>query len=514
VSFFILKIIMFVYNKKMSSNVFADSTAPGFTNPQSVRYSNLLPIGTPASTKMVSFSASNPANYTPDGVSEIEIPISYPGFLDGGNSYLQFTLESLSTIAGGAANILTRLDGSAYSLFSRIRIENPDGSIVMDLNESPTLMAVMQDVVYSEEFKNSIGGVSQGCSQTRWVGNTTNDDVAAVAVGRYYPVAVSKDQDLAGVVMTVGAANARTFTLPLLSILNAEKYIPLHKISRGGRGLTLKLTLAPARQCIRTSVGTQALAVDQAAANILAYSISNCTFEGMVVNFGDNFNAQFDQVMSGGGVSLHLSNWTHQRVPLNAGASQSLAISARYKSIKSIIVVLRSTAELITARSDHYRVASRSTMATTSYQWRIGSELVPSKRVEISARNPGRAMHELLRAFGYSAGKIHGSRGSGITVDNYYLPEFVEGTQTGQTAIAAGAAGITTNNAGACSKFAIGIDLESYVNENLESGLNSSDTMLPIFLELIGTIVAGSADVYINFDSIYNVSNAGVTMAS
>ena len=71
------------------------------TAPNSVNYSNQLPLGIEAKSQRRLFFPSTGDAYSSDGSSIIRISLNYDGMLDTSQSYLKFDIKNNTTASAG-----------------------------------------------------------------------------------------------------------------------------------------------------------------------------------------------------------------------------------------------------------------------------------------------------------------------------------------------------------------------------------------------------------------------------
>jgi hypothetical protein len=163
-------------------------------------------------------------------------------------------------------------------------------------------------------------------------------------------------------------------------------------------------------------------------------------------------------------------------------------LSARFASLKSIFCTMRSKADgeqaFFPLSSTHFNLSS--------WNFRIGSQLVPSKQVSTLQES----YCELLKAIGSIADLNHEPS---INFQTYLK----DATPSASGEIAAGALAAATKS----NSFAIGLDLETYATSDRDSlwaGLNTLTSDVYLNADFAGGI--GAADISVRFDfySLYD----------
>jgi hypothetical protein len=483
----------------MSSNVFASDTQQGgYVNPPNLlKYSNVLPVGTPSSAKMQKMPPINGGTFKPTGTNVISIALQANAFLSGQESYLQFNIRN-----NGGNTIYPQ--SSAHSFFTRLRVLTGNAEIDR-IDQYGALMAMLSDYQLSKEYRESVGAITQGYA-------TCNISASAPMVGFHTQgttPAVDRYAEDVDIVFnydeTTGIApgDTRTFAIPIPCFLSLSKYIPLSRIS--GQ-LILELTLAPFRDAV-TSNG----AID--------YELTNVNYHATLVTFNEGFESAFDAVLAQGQVQLHSPTYRNYNAPAGLGG-YNVIIPDRARSIKSIFAIQRETAYINSVNNDQNRTDARAYDGMLAYQFRVGSSLFPAQ--EVDCLNGAESFTEMHKALGLSlAGTNH--NGTIVNPSNYVAQSFVAGRTVNQ-----GGAPIDGNDFDAdpysfvkssrlIGKYAIGIDLESMTRASpmVESGMNTKDLSLPVHLNVRRAgAVDCRCDVWTLIDQVVTLTALGELIVS
>lgn len=385
-------------------------------------------------------------------VVEFHIPCSANTFLDQSQSYLQFKLRARSSADMSDGGDTIRLDGNASAILHRLEIyhgsnllETIDNynvlhTLLTDLTvDNTTRGGVMGALMGTDETGQTLGDFPGeddlvGLSDTAASGSTENDyvvitsshsslgtgtadlatksrtDEIAVqvdAITSYLKTAVSnKDvvtnfrtgQDIGAALGTNSAhtfdtpdaAEYKTFCLPIaLSALlspASKKYLPLFAMQADS--LRLQLTLEDPNKCLVAS---------DAAAATLQYEIADLHYACQFVELTSEVcGAILQDGMANGGGALRISSESYrgfETTQLEGDTAFSFQVPARFSSVNSMYSMWRAVqaVQAVDKRSLTGRVQPK----TLKYQYRIGSNLVPSQRVD----SPEQALVEVLKTF-------------------------------------------------------------------------------------------------------------------
>lgn len=518
----------------MSANPLRDDR-PAFQVPQKLKYSGVLPLAIPSTTRTREFQAIS-SEYAYNNNRVIRIHIAANDFLSGNESYLRFTVRNESVDAGGNATQV-RIDHSAHSFFERVRIEGPDSTEIDRIDDYNVLAAMLGDFQHSPEWRTTQGNIMSGYSFER-----VADRIAGVNLF----------QDYDGYTAVLPANGTRTFTIPIIStFLSQSKMIPLKYM---GKGLVLELTLAEPSYCLvssTTAQGTVAAAQD----DVLNYRVSNVAYMGRLLSFNQMFEQAFEQVMSQGDnqgnpiIQFHSPTWRGHQHTLAGATDSNIPIAERASSVKSIFAVFRDQLTgAIANDSSVSKVGGRAKAGVRDYQFRIGSVLYPPNRVTVDETG-AEAYTELKKAFG----SLHSVDDMGaVRVDHYNaersqvarvaLPlnainilasaELIAalpgalGAGAGETANLVANLAIPAGIPAYTGKFALGIDMESFPHEKYQSGLDTTQHSMNIEL-LVGRVAAAvgppaveggipntRCDVYTLIDQVVTLTPTGDLMVS
>jgi hypothetical protein len=463
------------------SNIFQEDARATMVGPQNqmyalpknVKYSNVMPVGLPASSHTREFNTNNGATFSPTTNRTVRIPISAQSFLSPSESYLKFTVRN-----NGAQD--WKVQGSAFSFFSQLRLETSDNQAIDLIDNFAPLMSLLSDCQLPKTYRNSVGSVTMGYGTDTYV--ASNIGGAQVMI----------NPDLEGYTHEAVAGEDITFCIPLIGLLSSEKYLPLQKIR--GSGLVLQMTLNGMNDAV---IGTANAAV--------SWEISKAVYVGRLVNFDGKFLDAFDQVMAAGGIEIASPTY-HNQVTNSQTGDYSVNISARSRSIKSVFAIQRSVAALTHIDTTVPRTDARAYDDISQYNFKIGSIMYPQKPIAVEQGDAAEAFLELHKALGLQLN--HTTSGTIMHYGNYTTNEYTP-------AVAGDGAAVFAEPAYRC-KFAIGMDFESMApGSGLENGVDTASNNLAFSLDVKRTgVVPIQIDVYVLVDQFVKIQPDGSVMVT
>lgn len=267
----------------------------------------------------------------------------------------------------------------------------------------------------------------------------------------------------------------RTFGIPLISgFLNINRYLPTQFLS--GQGVQIEILWAPANEALFTPNGS-AVPVN--------YSVSDIYYEVPIVDFKQSeFYSSFKQMIDGGMVKFHGSNFVGNRKDYFASTSNTITIGSRQRSIKSIFACFRPNGRSQSVPKTSNRTLPPLSAATDNftYVFRLGSELYPPLPITVRANNVAELYSEILKSFA-----ILSSTKVDTVIDRYNL---------------LGSAGF------------IALDTEAFAQNSmkLERGLDTITNNLPMDLVVTSSVAfptSGASNIFLMHDVIYMLDSTG-----
>ena len=325
--------------------------------------------------------------------------------------------------------------------------------------------------------------------------------------GRYNEL-VGTRNDAIGAYYTTGAAFAATTTTYIPSLqVNSSEYYSLAGNATTTRYFCLNLisllgTLSPNQYIPLFAMTSAPLRLElQLVSNINQAIASTSAVTSIALNnveYIANFIKLSDQAMSMiygslGGQPLQFSvpdysnfQYTYTQINVNSTAQINFAIRAKYSSLKSLFVTIRDQG----TGTDTYFPFSTVTGGITSYYFRIGSNIVPTKAPD----NLPEMFSELLKAMGSMS-------------DLNYHPSIERASYETASSTALTTANYTATNSGS---FYIGLDLENYVTASKDAifaGYNSNtDDIFAVINLTPAANLTPRFDAFAMFDSVENNS--------
>jgi len=444
-------------------------TEESISYPLGVRYNIGISEGVAGSRNLIKFQAENPSTFTGLNNNSVRIPVSAGSFLDLKNAVLGFTVKNTS---GQVAT----LDGSCACIIQRLRILSVQGNEIERLDQYGQLHAIL------DQYAGSLTSLISNCAMdggARRVSSSVKQP--SVAVGASSTGLLSD-----GTTFVTGAIGGSiTIANPLggKGYLQEEADSLDNNVSRDYQvglksgffspstakmlppnvSFVLELTLAPAGSCIFTSATA-------------AYEATNFILSVPSVNILDASAMNRLNERIARGVSYKCTSFNHHVNTLNSGAgASSLQIGDRSLRLKGLISVFRPQADL--SDSTKFKLSKRTVQHIDNYQYQIGSAQYPVNQVKIktdvstsfttantrlglssnSTMNISEAYTECLRVFG----GLNSNMGSCVIGAEEYAQS-------------------TLNNG--CGLIAV--DLMSYSDGSVSSGINTASNALPVVLNI------------------------------
>ena len=449
-----------------------------YVRPSEMRYEELLPVGMKARKQKQIFRPANVGDYDPSKNSKILLNVHGDMFLNARNSYLKFAVTP-TIEAGGVA-----LESSAHSFFANIVIRSGSREIER-LSNYNLLHCALADYTLNKDYRSTSGSVMEGYgdgSVFKGAALINADDGAASE-----PVATIVASRHPEVYMETGTT--RVFCINILSgLLQANRYIPMLAL-RGSNGLQIELELADPKQCF---VENTAIPVT----GTPAYVMNGIEYHAECVHFSNDFNQMFlNKLMSDGGLQIHGVCYNNSVAHFNAteGGQKYVGISHRFRSLKFLMGIMRDSIALsdIKKRSLTHRL----TNDLKAFHYEIAGSKYPEYAIEcdVSTGKVGEAFAEIEKMFGKLGDRLNSS-----CIDRFNFAPRVS------TANA--------NSAAVNSRFIMGVELETYGHNNVESGIDTANGApamnLVVECNSAGTYAAASTrlDSFACYDCLFQVN--------
>lgn len=407
---------------------------------------NLKPSAVRSRSYRGSIMPTNKSTFSPSDTCIIYIPGGRRNtYLDTKQTYARFTVRQTSV----PGNETMYLDGSANSVINRI------------------------DIFHGGNLLESIQGYNILSSYILDMQLTVSDRLGLSPLFGFDPVGGRGGDSL----VTAAVANAtqqQTYCVPIFSGVMgvlADKCLPIGLLADDLR--------------IEITFETQILGV--VGTNTTLYTITDFQLQLCIIELSDEGDAMVRETASADQpVYLHGSSWKRytSQLPVTSGAYSTL-IPARFASLKQITLLPRRSVDQVV---DRYSLSSRVNPNFDSYNFRIGTSLVPSKPVVLAnAGTTGgyaEAYAELLKAW-------HGLNVVGVAPS---LGEYHGRSDMAAVATIGGVTqGINTAANTFQNAFAIAQEFESFAQRSdvLMSGMNTLSSQ--VFFEATISTAPGAA---------------------
>lgn len=273
--------------------------------------------------------------------------------------------------------------------------------------------------------------------------------------------------------LTALMANATAYTNvlhPMTGLFLSNNYIPVGFVREP---IVIEFDLETFSRALVTAVAAHATS---------SYVVSNIEFHACVLDLGQDYEENFRRkLVENDGIEWSGVGYTYTSASGTTGTLQNLNCALPYHSLKSVIAVDRLPAFDITTGAT---LSTFSFNTISQYQLLIGGKSYPENPVLISATNMGRAYVELQKCFG--------------------VPTDI------------GAGGIITRATYIDTNFIIGVDLESYNEDEglIRSGIDTSDNRQMILRVQATGPGASTWSIFGLYDCIFYLSPTGELTAT
>lgn len=411
----------------------------------------------------------------------INIPTRNNTALIASESVLKFTLN----VTLAASTVVAALDSCGlHGLFNRIRVFH-GSNLLSDIQNYGDLAKILYDFqmpldAVQGRYSATSGTTSDyaGGLLTAVSGTVANGDALVVKP-------VNRGRNLAsGTVAGVSGANTIVGSINLISLVGAlagGKYLPLWE-----------MTAAPLRvEIVVNSAAVNAMCIAPTVNS--AFSLSNVEYIGEFLELPDSAIAA---IKAGSSSPLQMVVPDYRAYsfsqPLTSGTATtiSMPIPAKFSSLKSLFINQKNSA---TAGVLTYYPYASGTMGLSQYQFRIGSEVLPSNPPLTTAE----FFTEACKCFGSIADLQYQPA---VDIESYTV------VNPG-VAVTSYNAGQTTNS----GSFVVGIDCESYMGADKSSvfaGLNTNTSDIFFIGQYVPTATQTAVlTAFANFDSVLVCEN-------
>jgi hypothetical protein len=460
--------------------------------PSVLRYSDLIKVGTPiADTQIHTLIPSNGGTFSPN--QQIRIPFNIPtdSFANLKGAYLNYTITNKST--GGVDSLADLYFDpviGGVSVIDTWRVVSGTGALLEEIQHYNVIYGICADMV-SEDHRQTHLAVMERSSNDPTGPGVGSLSIAVTAGGDI------NDANQRGYNLIPKDGNQVISHKPMSGLFNADRLAPLG-FATGTSYVEITLPSVNNPFVVDKTANGTAIVPD--------WSVSNVELVVPVLRMGSEFNASFRQLLSAGvPINWHSTSWHNVQSSLAQGTSQiTNTVSARKRSVKSIISCIRRTADLSSKLVDSN--TARRSGAITSWNYEVGGIQYPAKDIKqnknlaltAGSRNMGESFAQLMNCFA-NLGNIY--TGTCISQDTF----------------------ISTNDLTVASKIAYGLDLESYGHSDVQSGKNLANQGLPIVFNatidkstsfLNDDDTTGIVDTFLMYDVIYTLDGVSGTISA
>jgi hypothetical protein len=407
-------------------------------------------VGAPSRSFRMVLNPINSGNASPGDVVKFDIPVGRPNqFIDTSETTFQFG------VLNNSANDAFLLDGSAYCFVNRLDVLSA-GQVLETIQAYNVLTGTLLDL--------QVNGADAVMPMTINLGTSFSANANYDRYGK-----------------TVAKSGTGEFSIPLAcsGVLGSgcSKYLPVAKVN----DLRLELTIENAVQAVVQT------------ANTASFSITNPQLVLTYVEIAPDMAQQLE-VATGGRYMVSTESWRNYQTILPATRTgDSVLIPARYSSLRTLLHTFRDNAN--NSDQTKYWLSARtnpffsSTGATCSYQYQMGSVLVPQSPVKGGVAetwvNTQQAFHNV--------GSI--SPGSRASINNWTTAAYASDATMGT--------------------FAFAQNFDSFLNKSTDMSVGMNTLAQPTFLQMTypaSVSIANRFDTFAHFDALIEIDDAGLRM--
>ena len=470
--------------------------------PLGLRYGLGINDTVASSRNLAQYLASNSGLFSGTGTNVARVPISSGNFLDLKNAVVQFDLKN-------TADNTCSLDGSAACVIEQISIIAGGQTIetIRHYNQLDSILDQYSSSSGSMHVQNALkGGVAQLDHTARFSNATATGSAGANNT-------VTVDSDITGLKLVskqiVGAstiASELTFTgkggkgydqTQTAEIVNGKT----QRFTFGLRGLgffnpatqkllppstpfMMEITFAPANNCLVSPSGST-----------VGYNVQNFEVHIPEVRINDAAFMNRIQARMASPMAWKCNSYDHFVNTMEATTGNTtIQISARARSLKGLMTVIRSQANVVDASK--YKLSKRSIQFVDQFSYRLGSTSYPTQPVNFATD---------VANNGTVAGTRLPVAGTSLSIGEPYsqaMRLFGNLNQTGANCLLSQesfAQSELNNGTGI-----LAIDLSAYADGSVNSGVNTLNN-LPVSLEVHRTAANATGTKQIDTYSIHEL---------
>jgi len=401
-------------------------------------------------------------------------------------SYLKFKLNVNNL--NGSVNAF-RLDRcGAHGVIQRLSIWS-GSNLLQDIDNYGMLASIMMDAYIPTD---KVYGAYNACVGTRndLVTTTVNSTTFAASTTLSSSCFQSNSGDLIGTggyvtgstginpsaITATSGVVSDTYCINLISLIGSlckDNYFPL-----------FACTSAPIRVELQLVAGVNNFCAAFVSTTANSFNITNCEYIAQFIDLGDEAMSMIYSNLGGEPLQMVVPDYRNYQgsyqVTIGSNTLVNFPIPAKFSSLKSLLCTVRDKLPANVQTNSYFPYSSVS-YGIQSYQFRLGSQIVPSKPPDTIPE----MFEEMIKAIGSIADINHQPS---IEKFSYQLANSVcynstasqgLGTSTGYTVTVDGAPTtntVTVSNANAGS-FYVGLDVENYSassKSTIFSGYNSN----------------------------------------
>ena len=411
-------------------------------------------------------------NYNLGDTIIINIPTRNNLVLNTADSYLKFNFQLTSAGAGTYA----RFDSCGiHGIFQRIRIFH-GSNLLQDIDSYGMLVKMLYDTQVSRDTLLDKYNITSGTRYGMVNDNVAPDNTTGV-------IHVNSGDAVLTDIASGTSSTIQTYCISLVSLLGTlgtSNYFPLFACTSAP--IRIELLLVNSVDSIVASTTTPTFV-----------PLTNVEYIGNFIELGDEAMSIIEHSLEGSPLQYVVPdyrNYQYSFALANATTTQvNMPIPAKFSSLKSLFVMMRPNYHTAT-----YFPYSACKLGITDYQFRIGSQLMPTKAVNTTTE----MFCEMIKAIGSLTDLNHSPS----------LNKAIYTTDT-NTAIA----GASTFNSTSSGGFYIGIDLENYASapkDTIFTGYNSNtDDIFAVinFSGSAGAVPSCRFDAFALFDEVIVFEN-------
>ena len=403
----------------------------------------------------------------------INIPTRNNLVMNTADSYLKFNFQ----ITSAAAASYARLDACGiHSIFQRLRVFH-GSNLLQDIDSYGLLVKMLFDTQVSRDSLLDKYNVTSGTRFGLVNDNANPDDTTGVKH-------VNSGESILSNIASGTSSTAQTYCINLVSLLGTlgtSNYLPLFACTSAP--IRLELQLASSMNNVLVSTPTAPTLVP----------LSNVEYIGNFIELSDQAMSIIESSLDGQPLQYVVPDYRNYQysfaIANNTNTQVNMPIPAKFSSLKSLFVMMRPNYQTVT-----YFPCSTCKIGISDYQFRVGSQLMPTKAVSTTTE----MFCELMKAVGSMS-------------DLNYSPSLNKAIYNTDTNTA-----VTTNiliNQTSSGGFYIGIDLENYAaapKDTIFTGYNSNtDDIFAVinFSGTAGNVPSCRFDAFALFDEVIVFEN-------